>query len=43
MEFSLEERIERLLRLAETARAEGRARHARIFRQMASDLAALPG
>jgi rubrerythrin len=40
MEYSLEERIHRYLRLAEVAAAEGRHRHARLFRQMALELSA---
>lgn len=43
MEFTLDERIRRLLQLAETAAENGRNRQAWIFRQMARDLAAPVG
>jgi hypothetical protein len=43
MEFTLEERIRRLLQLADSAAAQGRIRQAWIFRQMARDLAAPVG
>lgn len=40
MEFTHEERARRYLRLADRAAAHGRLRHARIFRQLAEELAA---
>lgn len=42
MEYTLEERVRRFLALAEAAAAEGRHRHARLFRQMAMELS-VPG
>jgi hypothetical protein len=42
-EFTTEERARRYLRLAQAAAAQGRERHARVFRQLAADLDAPAG
>ncbi len=38
MQYTLEERIQRFLKLAEAAASDGRVRQAKLFRRMALDL-----
>lgn len=43
MGYTLEERIQRFLELAEAAASDGRLRQAKLFRRMALDLTPLKG